>query len=50
LEYSNYSKARQCTKEDFAEMGEEEDFLSRTKEVNNFYCPEGNYKDVRLRI
>lgn len=50
VEYSNYSKVRLCTKEDFAEMDEEEDFLTRTKDVNNYYCPDGNYKDVTLRI
>jgi len=44
------SNLLKCTKEDFAEMGIEKDFLDRIKEINNYYCPEGNYKDVSLRI
>ena len=41
---------RKCSKEDFAEMGQEDDFIQRTKLANNYYCPDGNYKGIKLRL
>ena len=30
VEYQNFAKVRQCTKEDFSKMGQEKDFIQRT--------------------
>ena len=31
-------------------MGQEDDFIQRTKFANNYYCPDGNYKGIKLRL